>query len=181
MVLAFFLSLFLFRLCLFPSAFASTSDSVGQNGVGLFFGEPTGFTFKHWLGSEATVVNAIDAGIAFSFNDFLIFYSDYLWHFPKAIKVNTGNKDAEKFFQQLSPYVGVGGLMFISANNVRSKPIYYTQKGSTMALGVRAPLGLEWDPKPSPIRVYVEFTSGIGILPSTFGFVQGGIGARYYF
>lgn len=146
--------------------------------MGIFFGEPTGFTFKHWLTSET----AFDAGLAFSLSDFVIFYGDYLWHFPKAIRVSTrGSEDAGKFFRQLTPYVGVGGLIFVSDNGTRSQPKYYTQDGSTLALGVRVPLGVEWNPEPSPIRVYVEITPGVGIIPSTFGFLQGGIGARYYF
>ena len=46
---------------------------------------------------------------------------------------------------------------------------------------IRIPLGAEWNPRSAPIGVYAELAPGIGLAPGTFGFVEGGIGARFYF
>lgn len=155
------------------SAFgAEKKGAIG--GVGVILGEPTGFVFKHWMDSR----QAMDAGLAFSFNSFFQVYGDYLWHFPKTFASVRG---AEELTDHLIPYVGLGGELFLSTQSARRDGKLFTDSGSSAGFGLRIPLGMEWRPSEPPLGVFVEFTPGVGIVPSTFGFFQGGIGVRYYF
>lgn len=147
------------------------STEGGTNGVGVILGEPTGFTGKFWLSSD----RAVDAGLAFSLSDFVLLYGDYLFHFPGAF----GRSNA--FLHQLTPYVGLGAELFVSENTANTNGKYFTANNSSVDFGVRIPLGIEWKIPRSPVGVFVELVPGLGLLPGTFGFFQGGIGARFYF
>jgi hypothetical protein len=130
-------------------------------GIGLILGEPTGLTGKFWNSSD----RAIDGGIAFSFDRYVFLYSDYLFHF--------------RGFSGVRPFAGIGGGLLISSGNRKGK--YFDDQSGSFGLGVRIPLGLEWLIPEAPIGVFAEIVPGIGIIPSTYGFFQGGIGARFYF
>jgi hypothetical protein len=147
------------------------ADTDKSTGVGFILGDPTGFTANFWR-DEA---HSIDAGLAFSFNNFVTVYSDYLWHFSGAFEGTDLSED------RVIPYVGVGAVLFVSGDTGRKDGDYFTQNGDTVGLGVRVPFGLEWKPNRTSIAVYAEIAPGVGIVPSTFGFVQGGLGVRYYF
>lgn len=141
----------------------------GPFGAGIVIGAPTGFTGKYFLNPEG----AIDFGLAFYFSNLILFYGDYLWHFPGAFGRSS------QFVSQLTPYVGVGAVMLLwTAYGVRH---YYDHATAGMGLGMRIPLGIEWRPSHPPLGVFIELAPGIGIVPGTFGFFQGGIGIRYYF
>lgn len=168
-----FLSLFILILCLNPfhaATSAPSSSSQRNTGIGVILGEPTGLTAKFWQNHN----NAIDLGLAFSFNSFVLIYSDYLFHFPKAF----GNRTA--FLRELRPYIGIGGELLISDTSNRTDGKYFTSNGSSVGVGVRIPFGIEWLVASAPLGIFVELTPLIGIIPSTFGTLQGGIGARYY-
>jgi hypothetical protein len=141
-------------------------------GLGVVIGEPTGLSAKYWLTSK----HAIDFGLAYSFNSFVEVFADYLFHFPGVFGASS------QFTTQLTPYIGIGGIFFGSTNGVNSRNNhYFTSDGSTAGLGLRLPLGIEWSPMDPPIGVFVELVPGLGIIPSTFGFLEAGIGVRYYF
>ena len=147
---------------------------VGNNAVGIIFGEPTGFSGKFWQDST----HAIDIGLAFSFNSFFLTYADYLFHFPGAFGRSS------EFVSQLNPYLGPGAVLFVSTASstfsTRDNRTYFDRSNS-IGLGVRFAAGIEWLAPKTPIGVFVEIAPGIGIIPGTFGFVQGGLGVRYYF
>jgi hypothetical protein len=138
---------------------------------GVILGSPTGFTAKFWMDRQS----AADFGLAFSFDSFVLVYSDYLWHLPQFDL----EKGAPRFFRELTPYVGIGGVLFISTNSLKKSSRYFDSGG--VGLGVRIPIGLEWRPVAPRLGIYLEIVPGVGVLPSTFGFAQGGIGARFYF
>ena len=138
-------------------------NQVGKNGVGVVIGEPTGATVKYWKNKD----RALDAGLAFSFNDFMIFYSDYLFQF--------------KPINEFSPYAGIGGVILFSTYSRGDGRKYYGDKRSDTELGLRIPVGVEWLPATLPIGIFGEITPGIGLIPDVFGFLQVGVGARYYF
>lgn len=142
-----------------------SAASPGTLGLGVIFGEPTGFTGKHWVGGD----RAWDGGLAYSFNSHFLIFADHLWHFPRAFSGHRGGP----FLQQLTPYLGVGGVFMTGGSSKKYE--------SSVALGVRIPLGIEWKPANPPLGVYVEVAPGVGIVPGAFGFVQGGLGVRYYF
>lgn len=116
---------------------------------------------------------AVDMGLTFYFSNLVLIYSDYLFHFPKAFGTSS------PFVAQLSPYVGVGGVMLFWSGSYYNR--YYYDSPHGFGIGVRFPIGIEWKPSDPPLGVFLELAPGMGIIPGTFGFFQGGIGIRYYF
>ncbi|OFZ19186.1 MAG: hypothetical protein A2X94_11205 [Bdellovibrionales bacterium GWB1_55_8] len=159
--------------CLFMSLVASAAEISGKVGVGAVFGEPTGFTAKLWNDG----VRAFDAGLAYSFSEFLIIYADHLWHFPGWVRGTALDRKGHRFM----PYVGVGGVFVISTEGGRSDRKLFLDTGNTVGLGLRLPVGLEWLPADPPLGVFLELVPGMGLAPSVEGFFQGGLGIRYYF
>lgn len=146
---------------------AFTFDKIG---VGIVLGEPDGLTAKFWQDSA----HAIDLTLAYSVSNFVVLNSDYLWQFPDMLHgTEYGN-------ERIFPYIGVGGSLFISNESDRTDSKFFTDNGSSVGFGIRIPIGAEWLPHKTPFGVFAEVVPGIGIIPSTFGFFQIGIGARLY-
>lgn len=140
--------------------------------LGIILGEPTGISGKYFFNGH----EAVDVALAFSLSDFFLLHADYLYHFTNAF----GRKSTVA--AQIQPYLGVGGVLFISTRSTRTEKKFFADStSSSVGLGIRVPLGLEWSPVHSRLGVFAELAPGIGIVPSTFGFLQGGIGIRYYF
>ncbi len=142
-------------------------------GLGVILGEPTGFTGKYWFTSQ----RAMDFGIAFSFGNYALFYADYLFQFPGAFRLNTG----EKFFSDLVPYVGIGAVVLLATSGPTVNRTYFGSRSGAVGSGLRIPLGVEWIPGEPPLGVFLEIAPGIGFFPGTYGFFEGGVGIRYYF
>lgn len=178
--LKFLATALLLSAALLPEARAQQSEgarsarSAGRGvGIGAILGEPTGFTAKFWTGSR----EAVDAGLAFSLSDFFLLYGDYLHHF----RPDYGSASS-RFLEEVTPYIGIGAELFISTKSNRSDRKFFTEPGaSSVGFGIRIPLGAEWLPRNVPLGVFVELVPGVGILPGTFAFLQGGVGIRYYF
>jgi hypothetical protein len=156
-------------ICQSNSAFAVHQSN--PNGVGVIFGEPTGFTFKHW--QDANI--AQDAGVAFALEDFFEVYGDYLYHFPGVF----GNRT--RVATEFTPYVGGGLFLLVSTATTTNNMGLTRDRGDSAGIGVRFPIGIEWAPSRPPIGIYAEITPGLGIIPGTYGYLEGGIGARWYF
>jgi hypothetical protein len=150
-------------LLILPQAQAAT-----RIGVGAIYGEPTSATAK-FMRSQT---KGVDLGVTYSFRDYLLVYSDHLWHFPGAFG------RSPLLIAEIRPYFGAGALVVVSTDD-RAKR-YIEQEGSSIGLGVRIPLGLEWYPN-SPLSIYAEVAPGVGVVPTVFAFLQGGIGLRIYF
>jgi hypothetical protein len=160
------------------SAFAETPASTNMYdvftfdkiGVGIVLGEPSGLSAKFWEDST----HAIDLTMGYSVSNFFVLNSDYLWHFPDLTHgTEYGN-------ERIMPYIGVGGTIYISTESGRTDNKFFTNNGSSVGLGIRIPIGAEWLPHKTPFGVFAEVVPGIGIIPSTFGFFQLGIGGRLY-
>jgi hypothetical protein len=160
-----------------PNAHAASGGGYGPGGpfgLGIVIGEPTGLTAKYRMNSE----QAFDIGLSFDVSHWFLIYSDWLYHFPGGF----GNK--APFFQQTTPYIGIGGLLIFSNRDeweTRHWRYYSTTSSSRTAVGVRIPLGAEWRAPSIPLGVFVELVPGLVIVPATDGFFQAGIGARFYF
>ncbi len=157
-----------------PVLAAAGAGTGGPFGLGIVLGDPSALTFKHELDQS----RAIDGGVAFALSKWFLFYGDWLFHFRGAL----GQRSS--FLAHTSPYLGIGGLMIISNQSdfETRREKYFSDSSSTKtAFGVRIPIGLEWRPAAAPIGVFIELVPGLGIIPSTSGFVQGGIGARFFF
>ncbi|MBI1860022.1 MAG: hypothetical protein HYR96_03770 [Deltaproteobacteria bacterium] len=138
-------------------------------GLGIILGSPSGLVGKMKISNNA----AIDAGVTFFFGTVFLVYGDYLVHFPNVLAGQS------QFSKELTPYVGLGAeAIFGSYWGSWALPYAYN---STLGLGVRVPIGIEWRPHNPPIGMFVELAPGIGLLPGIYSYFRGGIGARYYF
>jgi hypothetical protein len=144
----------------------SSSKSGGNFGLGVMLGDPSGLTAKLWT-SHST---AFALGLSYSFGDYFAILGDHLWHFPNALA------GAGSPANQFVPYIGLGAVLFFDDDgNFRDR------NDRDVALGARIPLGIEFLPRTIPLGVFAEVVPGVGIVPDVFGFVQGDIGARFYF
>jgi hypothetical protein len=131
----------------------------GPFGAGILLGEPTALTAKLFLASESAV--QLHLGWAFGrHKERLTLILDYLFHFNSVIPPI---ERAGRF----APYVGIGGHLGAGDND----PV----------LGIRIPLGLSFVLRAAPLEIFAEVGPGIGLIPETELFVDGGIGARFYF
>lgn len=162
-----YLALRLFGMC---DARAAQNGSK-TTGVGVILGSPTGLTAKFWSASD----QAIDAGLAYSFSEFMLIYGDYLFHFPGLFGSST------QFVRELKPYFGVGGAFFFSTDGSGGRKRRYSDDSTSAGLGLRVPFGAEWLPATAPLGVFLELVPGVGLAPGTTAFLDGGVGVRYYF
>jgi hypothetical protein len=137
-------------------------------------GAPTGLNLKHWLSSS----QALNLGLAYSLDGgYLALLGDYLWHFPNAFSSLHLGKGGNR----LIPYLGVGAALFTNTSgNSNHRYFNNNSNGTSAALGLRIPFGVEFLPRNPPLGVFAELVPGMGIFPETFGFFQGVIGLRYY-
>lgn len=129
-------------------------------GLGFMVGEPSGFSAKWWASND----NAFDFGLGWSVignryngGSGIHLHADYLWHAWNAIH------STERF----PLYYGIGGR--------------YRGAGSEGSLAVRGVFGLAWMPYETPIDIFVEVVPSIELTSSTGFFIDGSLGARYYF
>lgn len=161
-------------LLLTPATAEAQAHGNGPWGIGIVLGDPSAITAKYIADQKV----AYDMGLSFSFDRWIFLYGDWLWHVPGALG------HANDFVARTTPYIGAGGLFVISNRNAydRRRDRYFeTSANSTIAIGARFPLGLEWKPASVPLGVFVEIVPGMTIIPATMGFVQAGIGARFFF
>lgn len=154
-----------------PAAQAAPAKSGRTFGLGLVLGEPSALTIKAWQDNR----QAIQGGLSFSFDDYILIYGDYLYHYPGAF----GTRD--KFAASLAPYIGVGGLFAVSTKDRRDDHRYFGKSSGSIGLGIRVPLGIEWKPGHPPLGIFLELAPGLSVVPATKAYIQGGIGIRYYF
>jgi hypothetical protein len=168
-VLVTFMTVVLLTSCDARASAAASLHPKGHFAAGIVIGEPTGLTGKYMLESD----RALDFGLAWSFQNFFLFWMDHVWEWPALFG------QSSDFVRRLTPYLGVGGVMLISTRT--GNTVFGSAAGSSVGVGVRIPFGLEYIFAKVPIGIYLEVAPGIGIIPGTYGFLFGGIGARYYF
>ena len=124
-------------------------------GIGIVLGEPTGVSAKLWTSSS----NAFDFAAAWSFNDdgHLLLQADYVWHSFDLISVSSG---------RLPLYYGIGGRVIFADDPL---------------IGVRIPVGLNYQFATAPIDIFVEIVPILDLIPSTDFDLGGGLGARFWF
>ncbi len=153
--------LFLTVLAITVAAWGSPIQPGRNFGLGLVAGDPTGLSLKYWKGST----NAIQGSLAWSFlkNGYLRANADYLWHDYDLITVEKGS---------LPLYYGPGVTLW--AGRVRDD-----HGGAN--IGVRGVCGLEYIFKGAPFDLFLELAPTLDLAPATGLWLQGGLGARYYF
>lgn len=141
-------------LVLISLPIAINSQSRGF-GLGVVIGEPTGLSAKLWTGNS----NAFDFAAAWSFKGegkFLV-QADYVWH---TTNLNNGGNGALRF------YYGIGGRLIMADDPL---------------LGVRIPLGLNYQFAEAPIDLFAEIAPILDLTPETDFDAGGGIGIRFWF
>jgi len=124
-------------------------------GVGVIIGEPTGISFKKWVGQK----NAFDGAIAWSFGkeDALHLHADYLFHAPKAIRLDRST---------IPVYYGIGARLKFQDEN---------------RFGIRFPLGINLYIAEAPIDIFFEIVPILNLAPKTDLDLNAALGIRYYF
>lgn len=165
----------LIALVMFLSTTCFASHSVyqynGQGtpnvGIGLMFGQPTGLTGKFWLDDKS----ALDVDFTYSWNHAYNVIVDYLYH--------------PKFNSIVKPYIGIGGEVFLyngyDWDYHHGHHGHYYVNDMTAAFGIRIPLGFEVLPKDLPMGFFAELAPGLILTHDVYGFLQGSVGARFYF
>lgn len=156
----------LFLLAVFVGLLASPvlAQRNGDQGYGLMFGNPSGFSTKFWLDDTW----ALDGAIGVARGEFDI-HMDLLrhsmsWHdmFEKKWDwfqrlLNKGN---------LPVYIGVGPRLLFEEKE---------------EFGIRVPLGVSFFPHESNWEVFTEVAPVLRLTPNTGFNGDFGIGVRYYF
>lgn len=139
-----------------PSPYGPKGKRVG---VGVYLGEPTGFTFKGYL----TERFAVDGIAAWSFtDDAFTLIGDVTYEFLD-IPVDTT-------VITLPFYAGGGGKVAINAG-----------ADDHTEVAIRVPVGLAVQWVQYPVEIFFEVAPGIDVAPETEFDLTGGIGARFYF
>ena len=127
-------------------------------GLGVFLGQPTGFTVKYWLSPKG--IDALEFNLAYSFykDNFFYFSTSYIIHFFDIINVN---KD------QVPILLGIG-LVFQFNPNIFN-------------VGLKIPFGISYIFSKYPIDLFFEINPIIMILPATIFSGEVYLGVRYYF
>lgn len=143
-----------------PVASTGTPGGPSGFGVGVVFGEPTALSFA-WRAGGRT---ALDAAVGWSFpREWLAVHGDILYTLAVL--------DAPELPGVHFPfYVGVGPRLRVDLGG-----------GDDTDLGVRVPLGMGIYSDGTPVEGFLEIVPGVGIIPSTKGFLDAGVGVRYYF
>jgi len=133
----------------------STNAQNRNFGIGIILGEPTGLSAK----LTTSHINAFDFAAAWSFRDrgHLLLQADYIWHNFDLIQVPSG---------RLPLYYGIGGRVIFS-----NDPL----------VGIRIPVGLDYQFERDPIDIFVEIVPILDIIPATKFNMGGGLGARFWF
>ncbi len=132
------------------------STAVAGVGVGVFAGEPSGFSFK-WWGEGSTAVDAM-TGWSLDDADFYV-HCDYLWHRMIEDKEIGGS---------VPLYYGIGARLLL-------------RDGDDSKIGLRIPIGLDFLFDNGRFDVFVELAPIFNFAPETEFDLSGGVGARFYF
>lgn len=124
--------------------------------LGIIIGEPTGLSFKAWLGTTT----AVDFGVAWSFKDdgHLHLHGDYLLH-------NFGFFDVDQ--GEFPYYIGIGGRVRFDDDDSR--------------IGIRLVMGAEYYHASMPLGFFFELVPVFDLAPETEMDINGGVGIRYVF
>ena len=137
-------------------AVLTTAAHAGRGiGVGVIIGEPTGLSYKHWLGGNT----AIDGAVSWAIDNGEDWetHMDLLYH-----NASIGSANGAR----LPLYYGIGGRVVFA---------------SETRYGVRLPLGAVIMPSTVPIDLFGEVVPIFDISPSSDFTLNLAIGARLYF
>lgn len=141
-------------------------------GLGGMLGQPTGITVKYFFTPRHALTGAVGVGWWGGHN--LHIHVDYGYHFvPKRTS-----------YFDLVLWVG-GGIKFFFFYYRDYHPYWdehwHDHDYGRVGLGLRVPLGISFHVNKVPLDVFFELAPGFAFLPWLDGFLDGGVGVRYYF
>lgn len=155
-------------LCLAMVIAAAAFASMDGFGVGVIVGNPTGLSFKTWLGAAS----ALDLAAAWSLDEDESFHlhADYLRHAFGIIQLDPGEG-------RLPLYYGLGGRMVILDRNNENAA---GEGDDDFLLGVRIPLGAAYLFEEAPVEIFLEVVPVVELVPDTDLDMDAALGARVY-
>ncbi len=123
-------------------------------GLGVILGEPSGISIKNWIGGSTAIQGALAWSIR---HDNVYVHADYLLHNYNLVQVAVG---------RLPIYYGIGARFYAADDP---------------GLGVRVPVGLNYQFGDLPLDAFAELVPVLDVLPETEFDLSGAIGLRYFF
>lgn len=174
-----------FFALLFTLGFCAAHAQQKQWAVGLRLGEPTAVNVKKYFGRSHALDMSLGGwgyvygGRGRAYRDGyrsggVVLMANYLWQKP--IKNAKG----------LQWYYGLGGQLsstryYEGYYNNRNR-FYRDEYRNNVALGLTAPIGLEWFIPNSPVSVFADLTGYVELFPAPLWInLQGGLGGRFNF
>ena len=140
-------------------------------GLGLVLGSPIAVSAKVMLDDTYGIDGAV--GLGFMGGGALHVHADFVFH----------QKLSKTPYFDLLLTLGVGPRIGVWFGGKAQK--YWSKKAthddSSFGLGVRAKVGVNFLLERVPVELFLEAAPGLGVLPYIGGFIDGGIGVRYYF
>jgi hypothetical protein len=137
-------------------------------GLGVIGGDPNGLSGKFYLRGRT---HALDFALAYRLwgpnGSAYYAHSTYLIH---------PNEYRELDGVVLGWHMGVGGYVGLSTVDLGNG-----QTASAMGIGVRAPIGVDFDLEAFPLQFFIDVAVNVGLVPSTYATAEGNLGMRYYF
>lgn len=168
--LTFGVALLVFTLTAAGSALASDVANKKKFGIGGILGQPTGATFKYY----PHPMHGLTAAVGFGWLDGANFHThlDYAFHIMLT--------KPQHF--DLALYFGVGAK-FVYWWHRDGGTWWYGDRTDRhhAGFGLRLPVGVEFNLNKIPLGVFGELAAGLGLFPDIGFFVDGAVGARYYF
>ncbi len=142
-------------------------EKVNDIAIGFRWGNMTGIEVKYWT----TEAQALNVSAAFLDNNSAI-GANYLYHFRGGVNKVTELRNTDAFV----PYVGFGVVAAFGEDTQ-----FFDRNTDDFGFAFRAPIGLEFLTNSPRIGLFAELSPSFAIVPETFTFVTGDIGARFYF
>ncbi len=140
----------------------------GKNfGFGIMIGDPTGASLKYWTDRD----NALAFSLGSSYFGSPRIGVDYLWHFDafqsRIVNLYAGPGAA----------LGIGEGRGIWYKSDKGK-FYYRDDG--VGIGIRGVFGINVVPERTPMEIFFEFGTLIGLAPDFGSAVDVALGVRFY-
>lgn len=158
------LKLLVLCLPLFAAMPVGAAERRGDQGVGVMVGNPSGVSYKMWLGESV----AFDAAAGIARSEFDV-HATLLWH---NFSWSHNLRDSSGFFSRIN---GRGDLPFYFGFGPR---VLFEDKEE---VGLRFPVGLSFLPHNSLWEFFGEFAPVLRLTPDAGFNGDFAVGVRYYF
>ncbi len=137
-------------------------------GLGIQLGTFSGLTGKHYLNGRRNAIDfAVGTAYGGTFRNSIHAHVTYHEHFTE---LTSGNGVSIPW------RLGIGGWI-----NAGSNWVFPQYRDEGLIVGVRVPVGLDFDLEDVPVQFYAEIAFDLSIVPGISAGLDGSVGVRYYF